>query len=121
VQLFSFLAAYRVLMVWVYDRPGSLLVAMLMHASLTASTRILQPLDVAGMRAVTYGLVLAAVAPHCRARDGQQRATLATNAPAARGVKGHERLNRRIEAQNSCQALGSRTVNVVPASVDEFT
>jgi membrane protease YdiL (CAAX protease family) len=60
VQLFTFLPAYRVLMVWVYDRTGSLLVAMLMHVSLTASTLILQPLDVAGMRAVTYDLVLAA-------------------------------------------------------------
>jgi membrane protease YdiL (CAAX protease family) len=47
-------------MVWVYDRTGSLLVAMLMHASLTASTLILQPLDVTGMRVVTYDLVLAA-------------------------------------------------------------
>jgi membrane protease YdiL (CAAX protease family) len=60
VQLFSFLAAYRVLMVWVYDRTGSLFVAMLMHASLTASTLILQPLDVTGMGALTYDLVLAA-------------------------------------------------------------
>ena len=60
VQLFTFLPAYRVLMVWVYDRTGSLLVAMLMHVSLTASTLILQPLDVAGMRALTYDLVLAA-------------------------------------------------------------
>jgi membrane protease YdiL (CAAX protease family) len=60
VQLFSFLPAYRVLMVWVYDRTGSLLVAMLMHASLTASTLILQPLDVTGMRAVTYDLILTA-------------------------------------------------------------
>jgi CAAX protease family protein len=60
VQLFSFLPAYRVLMVWVYDRTGSLLVAMLMHVSLTASTLILQPFDVAGMRALTYDLVLAA-------------------------------------------------------------
>ena len=60
VQLFSFLPAYRVLMVWVYDRTGSLLVAMLMHVSLTASTLILQPLDVAGMRVVTYDLVLTA-------------------------------------------------------------
>jgi uncharacterized protein len=59
VQLFSFLPAYRVLMVWVYDRTGSLLVAMLMHVSLTASTLILQPLDVVGMRALTYDLVLA--------------------------------------------------------------
>ena len=61
VQLFTFLPAYRVLMVWVYDRTGSLLVAMLMHVSLTASTLILQPLDVAGMGALTYDLVLAAV------------------------------------------------------------
>lgn len=60
MQLFTFLPAYRVLMVWVYDRTGSLLVAMLMHVSLTASTLILQPLDVAGMRALTYDLVLAA-------------------------------------------------------------
>jgi membrane protease YdiL (CAAX protease family) len=60
VQLFTFLPAYRVLMVWVYDRTGSLLVAMLMHVTLTASTLILQPLDVAGMRALTYDLVLAA-------------------------------------------------------------
>lgn len=60
VQLFTFLPAYRVLMVWVYDRTGSLLVAMIMHVSLTASTLILQPLDVAGMRALTYDLVLAA-------------------------------------------------------------
>jgi uncharacterized protein len=55
-----FLRAYRVLMVWVYDRTGSLLVATLMHASLTASTLILQPLDVTRMRVVTYDLILTA-------------------------------------------------------------
>ena len=43
VRLFSWLPAYRVLMVRVYDRTGSLLVAMLMHASLTATTLILSP------------------------------------------------------------------------------
>jgi uncharacterized protein len=32
------LTAYRVLMVWLYDRTGSLLLAMLMHASLAATT-----------------------------------------------------------------------------------
>jgi uncharacterized protein len=38
------LAAYRVLMVWVYERTnGSLLVAMLMHVSLAAFTFILTP------------------------------------------------------------------------------
>jgi hypothetical protein len=32
------LTAYRVLMVWVYDRTESLLIAVLMHASLIVST-----------------------------------------------------------------------------------
>jgi uncharacterized protein len=43
VKLCSWLPAYRVLMVWVYDRTGSLLVAMLMHGSLTA-TQLIMPL-----------------------------------------------------------------------------
>jgi membrane protease YdiL (CAAX protease family) len=43
VQLFAWLPAYRVLMVWVYDRTGSLLVAILMHATLIASQLILLP------------------------------------------------------------------------------
>jgi membrane protease YdiL (CAAX protease family) len=37
------LVPYRVLMVWVYDRTGSLLVAVLMHASLTAATWVFAP------------------------------------------------------------------------------
>lgn len=53
------LPAYRVLMVWVYDRTGSLPVAMLMHASLSASTLILQPLAT-GVPYLTWNLVLAA-------------------------------------------------------------
>ena len=35
--------AYRVLMVWVYERTGSLLVAMLMHVSLATFMFILTP------------------------------------------------------------------------------
>ena len=54
------LLAYRVLMVWIYDRTGSLLVAMLMHASLTASTFILGPLAISGGALLIYGLGLAA-------------------------------------------------------------
>jgi membrane protease YdiL (CAAX protease family) len=54
------LAAYRVLMVWVYDRTGSLLVAMLMHASLTACTLILGPLAISGAALLTYCLVSSA-------------------------------------------------------------
>jgi membrane protease YdiL (CAAX protease family) len=50
-----------VLTVWVYERTGeSLLVAMLMHASLTASMIILPPL-VTGMAYLTYNLVFTAV------------------------------------------------------------
>ena len=37
------LVAYRVLMVWVYEHTQSLLLAMLMHASLAAFTFILFP------------------------------------------------------------------------------
>jgi hypothetical protein len=49
-------------MVWVYDRTRSLLVAMLMHASLTASTVfIFVPLDIVGVPSLTWAFVLAAV------------------------------------------------------------
>jgi membrane protease YdiL (CAAX protease family) len=53
------LPAYRVLMVWVYDRTASLLVAMLMHASLSASTLILQP-PLTGAPFLTWNLALTA-------------------------------------------------------------
>jgi len=54
------LTAYRILMVWVYDRTSSLLVATVMHASHTASTVfILIPLTT-GVPLLTYILVLAA-------------------------------------------------------------
>jgi membrane protease YdiL (CAAX protease family) len=53
------LPPFRVLMVWVYDRTGSLLVAMLMHAGLTASSLILAPLAESGAPVLIYDLVLA--------------------------------------------------------------
>jgi membrane protease YdiL (CAAX protease family) len=54
------LPAYRVLMVWVYDRTGeSLLVAMLMHVSLAASTVILMP-PMPGVASVILSFVPAA-------------------------------------------------------------
>jgi membrane protease YdiL (CAAX protease family) len=52
------LVAFRVLMVWVYDRTGSLLIAMLMHVSLTASTLVLWPLTT-GARLITHDVVFA--------------------------------------------------------------
>jgi membrane protease YdiL (CAAX protease family) len=59
-RLFSWLPAYRVLMVWVYDRTESLLVAMLMHVSLVASTVIVEP-PLTGGALLTYILIRAAV------------------------------------------------------------
>jgi membrane protease YdiL (CAAX protease family) len=60
-SLFTWLPTYRVLMVWVYDRTGSLLLAMLMHASLVAFWTILTPLAVSGLTLVIYYLLFSAV------------------------------------------------------------
>ena len=54
------LTGYRILMVWVYDRTQSLLIGILMHAALTASLLIVQPL-VVGLPLVWVGIVLDAV------------------------------------------------------------
>ncbi len=43
VQLFSWLPAFRILMVWVYDNTQSLLINILMHISLVASLVIMDP------------------------------------------------------------------------------
>jgi membrane protease YdiL (CAAX protease family) len=62
-QVLAWFPAFRVLMVWVYDRTDSLLLAMLMHASLTFSTLSvapLAPLMISGAALVTYQLVWAA-------------------------------------------------------------
>jgi membrane protease YdiL (CAAX protease family) len=61
VLLFSFLPPYRVLMVWVYDRTRSLLVAVLMHASLVTFWLASTPLGIAGVPQVTWYLAWAAV------------------------------------------------------------
>lgn len=54
------LPAWRVLLVWLHDRTGSLLLVMLMHASLSASTLILQP-TVTGLPFAAWNLGLAAL------------------------------------------------------------
>lgn len=55
------LVAFRVLMVWVYEHTnGSLLVAMLMHASLSASQIILIPLVWSGVAFIMIGFAYAA-------------------------------------------------------------
>jgi membrane protease YdiL (CAAX protease family) len=55
------LPAFRILMVWVYDRTGSLLVAMLMHVTYTAATMSFEPLTISGVPLFIYGWVSAAV------------------------------------------------------------
>jgi membrane protease YdiL (CAAX protease family) len=56
----GYLTAFRVLMVWVYDRTRSIFIAMLMHASFTASLLMLNPLGISGANLVTYSFALAA-------------------------------------------------------------
>jgi membrane protease YdiL (CAAX protease family) len=55
------LPVFRVLMVWVYDRTESLLVGILMHTSLAASTFVILQPPATGVALITYYLVLAAV------------------------------------------------------------
>lgn len=69
VRLFSWLPAYRVLMVWVHDQTKSLLIVMLMHVSLVATLTIIDPaltgvslLIFILIRAATLWLIVAAVA-----------------------------------------------------------
>src|SRR5215213_9734200 len=59
-QVLAWFPAYRVLMVWAYDSTESVLLAMLMHASLTASQVIFASLATA-VPLFTYTLVLGAV------------------------------------------------------------
>jgi membrane protease YdiL (CAAX protease family) len=82
------LPAYRVLMVWVYDQTESLLVAMLMHASLSASTLILQP-AATGMPFMTWNLILAVALWLVVAAVAvtRRREAFAITAPQAVGVK----------------------------------
>ena len=58
---FLFLMGFRVLIVWVYDHTGSLLIGMLMHLSLTASSRILICIGAVEGTLLTFDLIWAAV------------------------------------------------------------
>jgi membrane protease YdiL (CAAX protease family) len=58
-DMLGLLPAFRVLMVWVYDRTGSLLVVMLMHAGLTATTIVADAPGMAGAGIVLYDVVSA--------------------------------------------------------------
>jgi len=56
----GYLTAFRVLMVWFYDRTHSLFVAMLMHVSLTTSLLILNPLGISGANLFVFSFAFAA-------------------------------------------------------------
>jgi len=60
VLLFSFLPAYRVLMVWIYTHTDSLLVVTLTHAPLAASQLIIIPSVIKGAQVVIFDLIFAA-------------------------------------------------------------
>jgi CAAX protease family protein len=57
--LVGYLVAFRVLMVWVYDHTNSVLLAILMHVSLTASVLILDPISLSGSALLTYSFSVA--------------------------------------------------------------
>jgi membrane protease YdiL (CAAX protease family) len=61
VLLFSFLPPFRMLMVWVYDRTESLLVAVLMHASLDAFWLTSTPPGLTSVDLVVWYLAWAAL------------------------------------------------------------
>jgi membrane protease YdiL (CAAX protease family) len=56
----GYLTAFRVLMVWVYERTQSVAIAMLMHASLTTSLLTLNPLAISGSRLFVFSFAFAA-------------------------------------------------------------
>jgi membrane protease YdiL (CAAX protease family) len=55
--LLGALPAYRVLMTWTYEQSRSLVIAVLMHASLTASTLAFEPVGISGPALVVSDLV----------------------------------------------------------------
>ena len=59
-RLFAWLPAYRIIMVWVYDHTRSLLIVVLMHASLVASLATLDPI-IQGKDLLFYILIRATV------------------------------------------------------------
>jgi membrane protease YdiL (CAAX protease family) len=60
VILFAFLLPYRVLMVWVYDRTQSVLMAMLMHLALILSTFALSSAAMVGVPELIFDLAVGA-------------------------------------------------------------
>jgi membrane protease YdiL (CAAX protease family) len=56
-RLFAWLPPFRVLMVWILDRTGSLLLVILMHASLVFTTTVLVPMTLTGKSLLTWLII----------------------------------------------------------------
>ena len=56
---FLFLVVFRVLMVWAYEKTGSLFIAMIMHGSLTAAARIIIPIGIVGTPLLIFDFIWA--------------------------------------------------------------
>jgi membrane protease YdiL (CAAX protease family) len=56
----GYLTAFRMLMVWIYERSRSIFLGMVAHASFTSSLLILNPLDMTGANLQIYSFGLAA-------------------------------------------------------------
>jgi len=61
VLLFTWLPAFRILMVWVYDRTQSICVPWLMHTMLVASQFAIDPAGISGISAIEFDLAFAAL------------------------------------------------------------
>jgi membrane protease YdiL (CAAX protease family) len=61
IRLFAWLPPYRVLMVWFYERTGSLFLTILLHASLDFTMLVLPSANLSGWALVTWILVWSAV------------------------------------------------------------
>jgi membrane protease YdiL (CAAX protease family) len=56
-RLFAWLPPFRVLMVWILDRTGSLLIVILTHASLVFTTTVLVPMTLTGKNLLIWLIV----------------------------------------------------------------
>ncbi|MBE0651319.1 MAG: CPBP family intramembrane metalloprotease [Bacteroidales bacterium] len=56
-QLFVWLPPFRIFMVWILDRTGSLLMVILTHASLVFTTTVLVPMSLTGKNLLTWLIV----------------------------------------------------------------
>jgi membrane protease YdiL (CAAX protease family) len=56
-RLFGWLPPFRVLMVWILDRTGSLLIVILTHASLVFTTTVLVPMTLTGKNLLIWLIV----------------------------------------------------------------